>query len=50
MRTMLAFVTLLALGTIAVHGAAVAILLAFAAGGGFLAGTVTRHVWEGADR
>jgi hypothetical protein len=46
-KLLLATFGLLALGTIATRGAAVAIMLAFAAGGGFLAGTVTRNVWKG---
>ena len=49
MRTMLAFTALIALGTMAVHGAVVGILLAFAVGGGFLIGATTRHVWRGGE-
>ncbi len=47
---MLTFVALIALGTMAVHGAVVGILLAFAAGGGFLAGATGRHLWRGGER
>lgn len=47
MKFLLTVTVLLALGTIAVHGAVVVILLAVAGFGGFAIGATGRNLWRG---
>lgn len=47
MKTLATGFGLLALGSMALHGAEVAILLAVAGGGGFVVGCLGRNLWKG---